>query len=112
MGQSVQIPSEAVIQNILAVYERGLTVDALHRAEEFAPLKSWGGVQPCILAARIAMNAGAPRLSARLSVRAWQSNKNHAGTQAQFGLVLSERRGPLAAWRAMRQWKTEPLASA
>lgn len=112
MARSIQIPSAAVIQNVFEVYERGWTVDALRRAENFAALKNWGGVHPCVLAARIAVNAGAPRLASRLSVRAWRTDKSHLAAQLQFGFQLTEWRGPLAAWRTMRGWKSDPQANA
>ena len=110
MAQFIKVPDDAVVENILAVYVRGLTVDALRRAETFAPLAHWGGVAQATLAARIAINAGAPRLAMRLSVRAWHTDRNHPSARIQFGYQLLERRGPLAAWRAMRQW--QPLPSA
>jgi cellulose synthase operon protein C len=111
MTQSLQIPSEAVIQNVMATYERGLTVDALRQAEHFAALLYWDGIDSCVLAARIAANAGAPRLASRLSVRAWRTGRSHAAAQLQFGFQLYELRGPLAAWRTMRGWETSPQAS-
>jgi cellulose synthase operon protein C len=111
MAQSIQIPPEAVIINVMAVYERGLTLDALRQAEKFAALKYWGGIHSCVLAARIAVNAGAPRLASRLSVRAWRTDKSHSAAQLQFGYQLYELRGPLAARRTMRGWKTDPHVS-
>lgn len=106
MRKSVQTPTEAVVTGVLEVYERGQTVDALKRAEAFAALKNWGGVEACVLAARIATNAGARRLSCRLSLRAWQTNPAHPDAQLQHGFQLAEWRGSLAAWRAMRNWNT------
>ena len=61
-NRSAQVPDAAVIRRVMEVYERGQTVEALRRAETFAPLSEWGGVSSCVLAARIAGNTGAPRL--------------------------------------------------
>ncbi len=111
MGRDIQIPTEALIGNVLEAYERGWTVDALRRAEKFAPLKDWGGISPCVMAARIAISAGAPRLATRLSIRAWRTDKTHAAAQLQYGFQLSERRGALPAWRVMKRWLTNPRAT-
>src|SRR5581483_1378955 len=108
---AVQIPSETVIQQVLEVYERGLTMDALRLAESFAPLGTWGGVNPCVLASRIAVNSGAHRLASRLSVRAWRTDPSHPAAQFQYGYQIAEQRGSLAAWRTMRNWKLHPQAT-
>ncbi|HEV2692729.1 MAG TPA: C39 family peptidase, partial [Verrucomicrobiae bacterium] len=108
MARLTQTPTGDFIKQVLGFYEQGLTIDALQRAETFAPLKDWAGISPCVIAARLAANAGAPRLNTRLSVRAWRMDKTHPASQLQFGFQLSEHRGPLAAWRAMRTWKTAP----
>jgi tetratricopeptide (TPR) repeat protein len=112
MAFLIQTPTGDFIKQVLGIYEQGLTVDALRQAEAFAPLKDWGGASQCVLAARIAANAGAPRLATRLSVRARRADKTHPASQLQFGFQLNEHRGPLAAWRAMRVWKTSPHATA
>ncbi len=104
MAMEFKKPSEGIIQSVLELYERGRSVDALHCAETFAPIKEWAGVEACILAARIAANTGAPRLSSRLTVRAWRTDREHPAAQLDFGLELSTRRGPLALWLAMRDW--------
>jgi tetratricopeptide (TPR) repeat protein len=111
MARSFQIPTEAIISSVFEVYERGLTVEAWQRAEKFAPLKNWGGINPCVLVARIAVNAGAPHLATRLSVRAWRTDKSHPAAQLQYGYQLAERRGALAAWRVMRGWQASRHAT-
>jgi tetratricopeptide (TPR) repeat protein len=111
VAKSSKIPGAEVIHAVQAAYERGQTVDALRHAESFAPLKEWSGINECVLAARIAANAGAPRLASRLSMRAWRMDKNHPVAQLQFGFELLEKRGPLALWLAMRRWPANPAAS-
>src|SRR6188474_1480098 len=90
----VKTPDENVLRFVREVYERGQTVDALRRAESFAPLAQWGGVAPCVLAARIAANAGAPRLSTRLTLRARKADPQSLEALAQYGYELMSRRGP------------------
>lgn len=65
-----------------------------------------------MLASRIAVNAGAPRLAARLSLRAWRTDPSDPIAQDQFAFHYRERRGPLAAWRLIRGWRQQPQASA
>jgi cellulose synthase operon protein C len=105
MQQPVRIPGADVLQSIMEVYERGQTVEALRRAEAFAPLKEWRGAKPCVLAARLAANSGAPRLASRLSLRAWRTDRNDAEALAQYGYEILGYRGPLALWQMLRAWQ-------
>ena len=97
MERVIKIPTAEVMQSVREAYERGQTIDALRRAELFAPLKAWDGVESCALAARIAANTGAPRLSRRLAARTWRENRNHPVAQMQYGFEILEMRNPLAA---------------
>jgi tetratricopeptide (TPR) repeat protein len=116
MATVLKTPPEELVRSVTDVYERGQTVDALRVAEAFAPLKQWTGVEACTLAARIAANTGAPRLSSRLTLRAWRIDNADPVAQVQFGLELGSRRGPLALWLAMRAWpqcrQTTPVQQA
>src|SRR5262245_35798075 len=101
----------------MEVYERGQIVDALRRAEAFAPLKYWDGIRSCVLAARIAANSGAPRLAMRLAIRARRIDRENAEALARYGYELARQRGPLALWQLLREWResepglTEELAA-
>lgn len=95
------------VQFVMEVYERGLTVDALRRAESIAPLRSWRGASGCALAARIAANAGAPGLATWLAVRARRRHPNSAEALAQYSYELLSRRGPLALWSALQSWQPQ-----
>jgi tetratricopeptide (TPR) repeat protein len=106
-----EIPPDAVLQDVLEVYERGQTVDAQRRAETFAPLRLWGGVEGAVMASRIAANTGAPRLAVRLSIRAWRTDPDHPQAQLQYGFQLAYMRGPLALWEAMLGWPESQGAS-
>lgn len=104
-------PDAEVVRFVMEVYERGQTIEALRRSESFAPLKEWSGVRPCILAARIAANAGAPRLAAKLTVRAWKADKNDPEALAQYGYEILGRRGAFVLWQMLRGWQERPDAS-
>jgi len=112
MARLIKTPGGDFIKQVLGLYEQGFTVDALRLAESFATLINWGGAPQCVVAARVATNVGAPRLATRLSVRARRMDPAHPAAQLQFGFQLTEQRGPLAAWQAMRGWKTSPDATA
>ncbi len=105
------MPTQEVIQAVKEAYERGKVLDALRRAEQSAPLKDWRGVEGCVLAARIAVNCGAPRLESRLSVRVWRAAPNSAAAQLQYGYEFSEQRGAAAFLMAVRGWPETPDAT-
>jgi len=93
-----------VLRSVLEIYEAGQTLEALRRAESFAPLREWSGVKGCVLAARIALNAGAPRLALRQTVRARRAAPRDAEAFRQYTYELLRWRGPLAVWQALRAW--------
>jgi len=110
--RAARTPDAEFIRFVMEVYERGQTIDALRRAESFAPLKEWAGVRPCVLAARIAANAGAPRLATRLGLRAWKCDAGNPEALAQYGYEVMSRRGPFVLWQILRTWQERPDASA
>jgi tetratricopeptide (TPR) repeat protein len=103
----VAIPGAEVVRHVMEAYERGHTLEALRRAESFAPLAQWHGVEGCIIAARISANTGAPRLSTRMAVRALRADRDHTEALSQYGYETLTRRGPLALWRLLRTWRED-----
>lgn len=97
-------PPAELLERVTEHYDRGQTVEALGLALTFAPLHRWRGIVPCSLASRLATNTGAPRLAARLVVRAWRSDPADVRVQLDYSFQCYERRGPLALWRAQRHW--------
>lgn len=97
-------PSAEVLQAVLELYEKGKSIDALAVAEGGGPIRNWTGVEACVLGARLAANTGAPRLSSRLSIRAWREDNKHPAGQLQFAYEFCSRRGPLELWWTMREW--------
>src|SRR5262245_14367099 len=111
LQQTPRSPDASTLASVQELYDRGLTVDALREAEAFAPLSAWGGVEGCVLAARIATQTGAPRLAARLALRAWRLDRSHPDALAQYGYERFSRRGPLALWWLVRGWRGPDRAS-
>jgi hypothetical protein len=97
-------PETEVIDSVEELYDRGLILDALHQARIRCCSWRLDGIEPCILAARIAANAGAPLLSTRLVFGAWRADRKHPATLTDYGY------GPLAVWKLLRNWDEEPPA--
>src|SRR2546425_67781 len=100
-------PDESVIRSVQDAYERGQMLEALERAQEFARLKEWGGAQGCALASGIATHTGGYRLALRLAVRARRTDQNQPEGLAQYAYEVLSRRGPLAAWEVLRDWRED-----
>ena len=104
MATNPNTPPDDVLKAVIAFYEAGRSLDALRCAESFKPLHQWTGVRACSLAARIATNTGGPRLSTRLSIRAWRTDPLDPEARFQMAFEILSRRGPLELWLAMRDW--------
>ncbi|MGQ9590838.1 MAG: tetratricopeptide repeat protein, partial [Planctomycetota bacterium] len=94
-------PPDGTVPWALEAYERGQTLEALRRAEAFAPIRLWAGADACVLAARIARSAGAPRLALRLALRARASGPDNPRALLEHGQEILNRRGPLALRRLL-----------
>jgi tetratricopeptide (TPR) repeat protein len=95
-------PTAALLQEVETLYERGLMLDALRRAESFAPFDRWGGAEACVLASRIAANTGASRLGTKLALRARRQAPEHQDAFIQYGYEVLRHRGHLAVWRYLQ----------
>jgi predicted Zn-dependent protease len=105
------VPGAEIIEFVTDAYERGHVLQALRRAEAFAPLPAWKGVKGRIVAARIATHTGAARLATHLSVRAWKEDQNDPEALAQYCFELFGRRGAFALWQQLRSWQEDQCAS-
>jgi tetratricopeptide (TPR) repeat protein len=90
------VPPETLNQ-VQALYDQGLHIQAHRLATDFAPLKCWAGSKARILAGRLAGNLGAYRLACVLHWRAWRSDPTDADLVAYHACSIHRRRGPLAA---------------
>jgi tetratricopeptide (TPR) repeat protein len=102
---ALHTPDDSIFTTVVETYERGQVLDALRLAENFAPIESWTGLRPCVVAARIAANAGSPRLATKLTLRAWRIDRNNAEALAQYGYEILGRRGPFVLWQKLREWQ-------
>lgn len=96
-------PPDDLVRSALEAYERGQSLEALRRAEAFAPIRLWAGADACSVAARIARSAGAPRLAVRLALRARASEPENPRALFEHAQEILGRRGPLALSRLLGQ---------
>src|SRR5262249_25288104 len=89
-------PDLAAVQDL---YEQGLYLQAYRLAEQIGPLNKWPGPSAKVLAGRLAMNLGGPRLGRRFHISAWRQAPDLPEVRYYYARVLLEKRGPLRAWR-------------
>lgn len=94
------------VQRLRSLYEQGLVRQALDLALTFGPLPAWVGARAQIMAGRIAVNLGAPRLGRWLHHRAYQSEPTAASSQAYFMSAVLDRFGPVTGLRWFRRLPT------
>ena len=105
-------PAAADLKAILDLYRQGLCLRAYRRAEALGPLRCWSGAAARVLAGRLAINLGAPRLAFRMHLRGWREDRGDAEACYYHARALLERRGPLTAWRFLRKQGDLPDAPA
>jgi tetratricopeptide (TPR) repeat protein len=87
---------------IKSLYAEGRYRQALAAGERFGALREWGGAGGRLIAGRLAMQLGAPRLGRKLHAacaREYPVNLEAVYYSARYRM---ERFGPLACWRFMR----------
>lgn len=90
-------------REVIALYDRGLYLQAYRLAESRAPLKDWRGADARILAGRLAGNLGSQRLGNWHHIHAYRQDPTHAEACWYYGNYLANCRGPLTSWRFLRQ---------
>lgn len=101
---------EADLDRIRDLYTRGLCLQALAASEPFGPLREWDGTAARVLAGRLAVNLGAPKLAAWLHLRAWRDDRADLEARYYYARAMLDRHGPLAAWRVLRRFGDVPEA--
>jgi tetratricopeptide (TPR) repeat protein len=91
--------SSADLAPIMDLYQRGLCLQAYQRSESFGPLPQWTGTAARLLAGRLAIHLGAPRLTYRMHLLAWREDRSHPEAAYYHARALQDRRGSLTAWR-------------
>jgi tetratricopeptide (TPR) repeat protein len=97
-------PSAAEIAQLRELYSQGRYMQAWALAQRFAPLRSWRGTSARLIAGRLAMQLGAPKLGRQLHLLAWRQAPAHLEAIYYQARYLLERFGPVTAWRFARQY--------
>lgn len=82
---------------ILALYDRGLYVQAYRRALVVGHPLTWRSPDACILGGRVLGLVGAPRASTLLFLRAYRQAPDDPAAAFRYARHVHERRGPYAA---------------
>lgn len=99
------------LNRIHDLYSRGLCLQAYQQAVALAPLHEWKGTPARLMAGRLAINLGAPRLAAWHHYDTWRKDPSHPEACYYYGRLLLQRRGPWAAQRFLHQSGDLPDAS-
>src|SRR5262249_9120827 len=103
-------PAAVHLQEILDLYTRGLCLQAYQRSQTLGPLAEWTGTAARILAGRLAMNLGAPRLARWHHWRAWREDPPDPEPCYYHAPAPLEYAGPLVACNFLQH--TGPLPAA
>jgi cellulose synthase operon protein C len=106
------VPAPDDLRPVLDLYRQGLCLQAYRRAEALRPLRDWAGAPARVLAGRLAINLGAPRLAFLMHLRGWREDRSDPEACYYHARALLERRGPLTAWRFLRRQGDLPEAPA
>jgi tetratricopeptide (TPR) repeat protein len=96
----MDIPA-ADLNCIRELYARGRYRQALEAAQPLGPLVTWSNAPARLLAGRLAMQLGAPRLGRKLHAAAYRSTPSNLEAVYYHARYRFEKFGPLSAWRFM-----------
>ncbi len=96
----MEIPA-AELGRIRELYAQGRYRQALERSAAFGPLVGWSNTPARLLAGRLAMQLGAPRLGRKLHAAAYRGTPSNLEAVYYHARYRFEKFGPLAAWRFM-----------
>lgn len=106
----MEIPASELSQ-VQELYSRGLCLQSYQKAVAVAPLHEWTGTAARIMAGRLAVNVGAPRLAFWHHYHAWRKDPTHPEACYYYARLLLQRRGPHAAWKFMQRIGDLPEAT-
>jgi tetratricopeptide (TPR) repeat protein len=95
--------SPAQLTPLMDLYQRGQCLQAYRLAEAIGPLPDWTGSDARLLAGRLAIHLGAPRLTYRMHLLAWRQDRAHPEACYYHARALQDRRGSLTAWRFLQR---------
>src|SRR5262245_37885576 len=96
------------LRAIQDLYDDGLALRAHELGRQHAPLERWAPAEGQVLAGRLAMQLGGPRLCTWLHRRAYRSAPGSPEACYYYALAVAHRLGSFAAWRWMNRRLTLP----
>src|SRR4029079_1550589 len=96
-------PTAEQVAALQDLYDRAMNLQAVRLADTIGPLRAWRGSAARVLAGRLAMNVGAPKLGRALHWLAWRESPNDPDALYYYGRHIVDRRGPLPGWEDMKQ---------
>ncbi len=99
--KSIHLPTVDV-DAMRDLYERGQYVQAFHIGARHGSINEWAGLDAQLLGGRIAMNLGGMRLGTAIHLRAGRMFRDDATVAPYYVRAILASRGPLAAWRLLR----------
>jgi tetratricopeptide (TPR) repeat protein len=109
--EPVAVPAE-VLEEVRELYARGLCMQAYLRAQSVGPLAAWTGTAARLLAGRLAIHLGSPRLTFWHHLHAWRKEPADPEACYYHARALLERRGPLRTWEFLRRQRDLSEAAA
>lgn len=92
-----------VLTPLQDLYAQGLYLQALQRGQEvLGPVKEWRGPAARILAGRLVIHLGAPRMAYWHHLLAWRGDRTNSEACYYHARALLDRRGALPAWKFLR----------
>lgn len=98
----MELPPAELIR-IRELYSQGHYRQALTASEPFGPLQSWTNTPARVLAGRLAMQLGGPRLGRKLHALAYRQSPTYPDAVYYFARYRFERFGPLSCWLFMNE---------
>lgn len=99
------------VKPLLDLYRNGQYLQAFRAGEErFGALKEWEGPRGRMIAGRLAVHLGAPRLSLWHRLKAWREAPDDAEVNYYYAWTMMEREGPYPTWRFLRRQGEWPEA--
>ena len=91
------------LERVRELYLDGYYLQAYRQAETICPLAEWEGTEAMLWAGRLANNLGSYQLGRKLHQKAYRLAPHHSEARYYKVRAIMERRGPLAAWKFLRQ---------
>lgn len=92
-----------VVTTVRELYDRGLYLQAFEASQELGPLKSWHTPAARMLASRLAIHLGAPRLSLWHRLKAWREAPHDPEVRYYYAWTILEYDGPYDTLAFLRQ---------